>query len=107
MSVSAIGGALPSLPSLPSVPGAESGGTAGAQGAGGSGFGGEILGALNNLEEMHAQADQLAAQAATGTLQDVHDYSIVATQAALTTELTVAVRNKAVEAFNEIMRMGV
>jgi flagellar hook-basal body complex protein FliE len=32
---------------------------------------------------------------------------IAATQASLATELTVAVRNKAVEAFNSIMSMGV
>ena len=46
-------------------------------------------------------------QAATGQLQDPHDYLIASTQAALTTELTVAVRNKALEAFNDIMRMPV
>ena len=32
---------------------------------------------------------------------------IAATQAQLATELTVAVRNKALESFNEIMRMQV
>jgi flagellar hook-basal body complex protein FliE len=46
-------------------------------------------------------------QAATGDLQDVHDYTIAATKAQLATELTVAIRNKAVESFNDIMRMPV
>ena len=33
------------------------------------------------------------------------DYHIAASEASLTTQMTVAVRNKAIEAFNEIMRM--
>ncbi|MDQ1499053.1 MAG: flagellar hook-basal body complex protein FliE, partial [Actinomycetota bacterium] len=45
--------------------------------------------------------------AATGDLTNVHDYMIAATEASLATQLTVAVRNKAVEAFNQIMNMGV
>lgn len=60
---------------------------------------------LDHVSQLQQTADSLAVQAATGDLQDVHDYTIAATQAQLATELTVAVRNKAVEAFNDVMRM--
>jgi flagellar hook-basal body complex protein FliE len=63
--------------------------------------------ALDSVQGVQDKADALGVKAATGDLTDVHDYMIAATQAQLTTELTVAVRNKAVEAFNDIMRMPV
>lgn len=69
------------------------------------GFGDAVLGALDDLSAVHKTTDELATQAATGTLADVHDYTIAATEASLATELTVAVRNKAVEAFTSIMNM--
>jgi flagellar hook-basal body complex protein FliE len=37
----------------------------------------------------------------------VHDYMIASTEASLATEMVVTIKNKAVEAFNEIMRMPV
>lgn len=73
----------------------------------GSGFADVVAKGVENLQGLHAEADQLAVQAATGDLTDVHDYMIASNQASLATELTVAVRNKAVEAFNEIMRMQI
>ena len=62
---------------------------------------------LERLEGMHDASDRLAVQAATGDLTDIHDYMIASTETSVATELTVAVRNKAVEAFTEIMRMQV
>jgi flagellar hook-basal body complex protein FliE len=62
---------------------------------------------LDGVQATQNKADGLALQAATGDLADVHAYTIAATEASLATELTVAVRNRAVEAFNEIMRMPV
>jgi flagellar hook-basal body complex protein FliE len=76
-------------------------------GADGSRFGELLSNGLDNLQGLQDKADGLAVQAATGDLTDVHDYMIASTQASLATELTVAVRNKAVEAFNEIMRMQI
>ena len=61
----------------------------------------------DRLERVQDTSDQLAVKAATGDLNAIHDYTIAATEASVTTQLTVAVRNKAVEAFNEIMRMQV
>src|SRR5690606_17898859 len=85
------------------------GGAQGPQGPSGAGadFGDLVLDGLDRLEGVQDRADKLAVQAATGDLAAMHDYTIAATEAQVTTQLTVAVRNKALEAFNEIMRMQV
>jgi flagellar hook-basal body complex protein FliE len=70
-------------------------------------FGNMVLDGIERLEGVQDRADDLAVQAATGTLSNIHDYTMAATEASVTTQLTVAVRNKAVEAFNEIMRMPI
>jgi flagellar hook-basal body complex protein FliE len=72
-----------------------------------NGVGNAFTQALDSLQGTQSAADSLAQTAATGNLTDIHNYTIAATQASLTTELTVAVRDRAVEAFNEIMRMQV
>jgi flagellar hook-basal body complex protein FliE len=68
-------------------------------------FAAQLADSLQNLQAMHTRKDELAVQAASGNLNDVHDYTIAATEATLATQLTVAVRDKAVAAFQEIMRM--
>jgi len=75
--------------------------------SGSAGFQGAIGDALEALSAGEAKTDALAQQAATGRLRNVEDYLISATEQQLNMQLTVAVRNKAVEAFNEIMRMQV
>lgn len=68
-------------------------------------FGNAVTQGLEKLQSMHQTTDSLAVQAVTGNLTDIHDYTIAANEAAVATQLTVAVRNKAVDAFTEIMRM--
>lgn len=70
-------------------------------------FGNLVLDGIDRLQSVQSTSDQLAVKAATGDLDAIHNYTIAATEAAVTTQLTVAVRNKALEAFNEIMRMPV
>jgi len=78
--------------------------TAGAQGATGTGFS-SVLGGMDQLQQLQSTSDGLAVKAVTGDLSDVHDYTIAAAKSATALELTAALRNKAVEAFTEIMRM--
>lgn len=103
----------PTIPAAPAVPtGTPEVGAAGGVGgtvgrATGPDFGELVLDGLDRLDGVQKTADQLSVQAATGELQNLHDYTIAATQAAVTTQVTVAIRNKAVEAFTEIMRMHI
>ena len=60
---------------------------------------------LESVQASQAKADDLAVKVADGTLQDPAQYTMAATEASLGLQLTLAIRNKAVEAFQEIMRM--
>lgn len=60
---------------------------------------------LESVQASQAKADNLATQVADGTLADPAQYTMAATEASLGLQLTLAIRNKAVEAFQEIMRM--
>jgi flagellar hook-basal body complex protein FliE len=75
--------------------------------AGADGFSSILASSFDQLQATQATADGLAAQAATGELKDVHDYMIARNEASLAVEMVVSIKNKAVEAFNEIMRMPV
>jgi len=89
-------------------PGAQAtGGVAVPTGPTGPAFADMVTNGIEGLEAMNDRTDKLAVGAATGDLGAIHDYTIAATETSVATQLTVAVRNKAVEAFNEIMRMQV
>jgi flagellar hook-basal body complex protein FliE len=94
--IGSIGGISPVTSPAVSAPG---GATAGAD------FASQLSKGLDTLQSSQDNADNLAVKAATGDLTDVHDYMIASTEASLGMQLTTAVRNKALDAFNEIMRM--
>ncbi|TCJ00529.1 flagellar hook-basal body complex protein FliE [Aeromicrobium sp. IC_218] len=79
-------------------------GVSGAQSVAGTSFGSLLADKIEGLEAMNDRTDDLAVQATTGDLKNIHDYTIAAAETQMTTQLTVAMRNKAVEAFTEIMR---
>lgn len=111
MSVSAIGAVGAASPALTALTGVApttavtaAGSTAGTAATSGAGFA-NVLSGVDRLQQLQATAQDLSVKAVTGDLTDVQDYTIAASEASLATELTAAVRNKAVDAFNEIMRM--
>lgn len=68
-------------------------------------FGSVFAGAVDNLQQLQSTSNELAVKAVTGDLNDIHQATIAATRAQVTMEVVAAVRNKGVEAFNDIMRM--
>lgn len=71
----------------------------------GTGFAASLSGAVDGLQQLQSTSNALAIQAVTGNLNDIHTATIAATRAQVTLEVVAAVRNKGVDAFNEIMRM--
>jgi flagellar hook-basal body complex protein FliE len=92
--------AIPSIASLTGMQGTQPTGATGA-----TGFANAMSGAVDNLQQLQSTSDTLAIQAVTGSLNDIHTATIAASRAEVTLELAAAVRNKGVDAFNEIMRM--
>ncbi|MFJ3474599.1 flagellar hook-basal body complex protein FliE [Microbacterium maritypicum] len=70
-----------------------------------SAFASSVTGAIDELRSLQSESDKLKVAAVTGDLDDIHSAMIASSRASVTLELVAAVRNKGVDAFNEIMRM--
>ncbi|MGG1520108.1 flagellar hook-basal body complex protein FliE [Paenibacillus oryzisoli] len=68
-------------------------------------FGDFLNNAITNLNVQQQQVDQLNTSFIKGELSDVHQLTIASEKASLGLELTVQVRNKVLEAYQEMMRM--
>lgn len=74
-------------------------------GTSGADFSSVLTDAVGTMQAQQAEADSLAVKAVTGDLTDIHRATLAASRAQVTLEVVAAVRNKGVDAFNEIMRM--
>ncbi|NPV72544.1 MAG: flagellar hook-basal body complex protein FliE [Pelotomaculum sp.] len=79
----------------------------GKQEAGGSSFSEMLQDALKKVNDAQVKADNLARQLLTGEVQDIHQVTVAMQEARLTMQLAVEVRNKIIEAYQEISRMQV
>jgi flagellar hook-basal body complex protein FliE len=74
---------------------------------GGSAFGDILKDAISTVNELQKQSDQEIQKFMTGESQDVHNAVIAMQKADLSFQMMMQVRNKIVQAYQEIMRMQV
>ncbi|MDP2872508.1 MAG: flagellar hook-basal body complex protein FliE [Bacillota bacterium] len=63
--------------------------------------------ALRQVNELQLQAEDLAQALAAGQAQDLHQVMLAAEKANLSLQFTLQIRNKVIEAYQEIMRIQV
>jgi flagellar hook-basal body complex protein FliE len=63
--------------------------------------------AMDNVNEAQITSDRKTEALINGEMNDLHDVMITAQKASITLETAVQVQQKAIDAYNEIMRMQV
>lgn len=69
-------------------------------------FGQSLQDALGSVNDLQNRAGGLARSFAVGQTGDIHSVMIAAEQATVALQLTTQVRNKVVEAYQDIMRLS-
>lgn len=72
-----------------------------------SSFGDTIKDAISKVNDGQIKADEFANKLAAGETVEIHQAMIAMQQASTALQFTVQVKNKVVEAYQEIMRMQV
>ncbi|MEZ6184840.1 MAG: flagellar hook-basal body complex protein FliE [Planctomycetota bacterium] len=80
---------------------------AAAKPAAGESFMDKLGDALGEVNDAQTRADQAVQDLAAGKVEDVHDVMLAMTEADLSFRLMLEVRNKLVEAYQEVSRMQV
>lgn len=70
-------------------------------------FAGKVGNALQSVSNTEKAADLMAQDVAAGGDTPVHELMIATTKATLSVDMLVQMRNRAVEAYQEVMRMQV
>jgi flagellar hook-basal body complex protein FliE len=63
--------------------------------------------AIDTVSDLQRNADELMTKLAIGETQDIHQVMIAVEEVNLALQLTLQIRNKMLEAYQEIMRMQV
>ena len=96
--IGGVGSIASTLPSAPTSPGG---------GSSGKGFGSVLSGAIDKLDQSQQAASTASEQLATGQATDISSVVSQVEEASLSLQLAVQVRNKAVDAFNELFGMQI
>lgn len=63
--------------------------------------------AINNVNDLQINADNLTNDLAAGKTDNIHEVLIAGEKATVALDLTMQIRNKVLDAYNEIMRMTI
>jgi flagellar hook-basal body complex protein FliE len=96
-------GIAPLKPSLPGL----SGGNSGSGQPAGADFGSALKQAVSSLQQLGGQADASSLALAKGDPIDIHEVMLANEQASLGFSMALQVRNKLVDAYQEVMKMSV
>lgn len=70
-------------------------------------FGNYLKNAINNVNKLQLEAEHQSNLLALGEVDSVHQVVIASEKANVALQLTLQIRNKVLDAYNEIMRMQV
>jgi flagellar hook-basal body complex protein FliE len=77
------------------------------QAVAGAGFGAQLQQAIRAVDDLQVARDDLVQEMVRGEAVEVHDIMTAAQEAQLAFELMLEVRNKLLEAYQDIMRMQI
>jgi flagellar hook-basal body complex protein FliE len=83
------------------------GSPAASAGKGAPGFGEMLKESLNEVNKFQLDADKSVEDLATGKNKNIHETMIAISQADLAFRMTMQVRNKVVDSYQEVMRMSI
>lgn len=70
-----------------------------------SGFGDAMVEGLTSVSDLEHSADALIQDVATGGPTKIHDVMVATTRSGLAVDMLVQVRDRALEAYHEVMRL--
>lgn len=68
-------------------------------------FGDFLKKALDQVNKLNIEGEEMTKKLVTGEIEDIHQVMIATEKASIALQFTIQVRNKLVEAYQEIMRM--
>ena len=95
------------MPVTPVNTGAVAGNAAPGAAKAGEGFGSVMNDLIGQVNQSQAKADQMVEALALGEPVEVHQVMIALNEASNALNLTLQVRNKALEAYQEVMRLQI
>lgn len=102
-----VGGLSQAFPSSEASGAAGAAGAAGAQSNPSVGFGKFLEEMVGKVSDLQQNADQSIKTLATGESKGLHEVMLAVEKASISFQMMTQVRNKAMEAYQEIMRMPV